>query len=76
VVSVKDTGIVIKKEDLHKLFEQFSQIESISDRRVGGTGLGLAISKKIVDAHNGRIWVDSAPGKGSTFSFSLPLKGG
>jgi len=76
VISVKDTGIGIKKEDLHKLFEQFSQIESISDRRVGGTGLGLAISKKIVDAHSGRIWVDSVPGKGSTFSFSLPLTGG
>jgi len=76
VVSVKDTGIGIKKEDLHKLFEQFSQIESISDRRVGGTGLGLAISKKIVDAHSGKIWVDSAPGKGSTFSFSLPIKTG
>ncbi len=74
IVSVKDTGIGIKKEDLTKLFEQFAQLDSISNRRVGGTGLGLAISKMIVDAHGGRIWVDSVPGRGSTFSFSLPLR--
>jgi len=72
-VSVKDTGVGIKKEDLPKLFQRFSQLEPVSDRRVGGTGLGLAISKEIIDFHKGKIDVESEPGAGSTFSFTLPI---
>lgn len=67
-VSVADTGIGIKEEDMQKLFNEFSQISSSS----GGTGLGLAISKQIIQEHNGRIEAVSEYGKGSTFSFYLP----
>ncbi len=72
-VSVKDTGIGIRSEDMHKLFQTFSQILTGSDRRTGDTGLGLAISKKIIDRHGGRIWVQSMYGEGSIFSFALPV---
>jgi len=70
---VRDTGVGIAPEDLPKLFEKFQQFRRIAG--VGGskgTGLGLAISKRLVELHGGRIWVDSAPGTGSTFSFTLP----
>ncbi|MEI6862826.1 MAG: sensor histidine kinase [Candidatus Omnitrophota bacterium] len=73
-VSVEDTGIGIKKDDMAKLFQRFSQLEPVSDRRVGGTGLGLAISKEIIDRHKGKIIVDSKPGIGSAFSFFLPIQ--
>lgn len=72
-VSVADTGIGIKPQDMPKLFKRFSQLEPISDRRVGGTGLGLAISKEIIDAHKGKLQVSSKPGEGSIFSFILPV---
>lgn len=71
-VSVSDQGIGIKKEDLSRLFESFSQVSGTGGKRERGTGLGLAISKKIVEAHRGRIWVESVHGKGSAFYFSLP----
>ena len=73
-VSIEDTGIGIKKYDMAKLFQRFSQLEPVSDRRVGGTGLGLAISKEIIDRHKGKIIVDSKPGIGSAFSFFLPIQ--
>ena len=72
-VSVGDTGIGIKKEDKSRLFQRFSQLEPVSERRVGGTGLGLAISKEIIDFHKGKFTVESATGTGSTFSFTLPI---
>lgn len=72
-VSVADTGPGIKKEDIPKLFRQFSQLEDGIKRKTGGTGLGLAISKEIIEKHKGKIWVDCEYGKGSTFSFSLPI---
>lgn len=73
VVQVKDTGIGIKEHDVTKLFQTFGQIHTGKDRKTGGTGLGLAISKKIVEQHHGKIWIESRYGKGSTFSFILPL---
>jgi two-component system phosphate regulon sensor histidine kinase PhoR len=70
-VSVEDTGVGISTEDLPRVFERFYKADRA--RAGGGTGLGLAIARHIVEAHQGRIWVDSVEGKGSTFSFSLPL---
>ncbi|MFZ5801832.1 MAG: PAS domain S-box protein [Candidatus Omnitrophota bacterium] len=73
IVSVSDTGCGIAQEDLPKLFQFFSRVGEKQKHKAGGTGLGLAISKNIVEEHGGRIWVESKPGKGSTFSFALPL---
>jgi signal transduction histidine kinase len=77
-VSVIDNGIGIKKEDQARIFEPFCQLDSTSTRGGSGTGLGLAVVKKIVEKHGGRIWVESEQGKGSRFTFTLPLflKGG
>jgi signal transduction histidine kinase/CheY-like chemotaxis protein/HPt (histidine-containing phosphotransfer) domain-containing protein len=71
-VAVADTGIGIKKEDLGKLFQSFSQVDSKRNRNIEGTGLGLAISKQLVTLMNGRIGVESEYGKGSTFAFEVP----
>ncbi len=72
-ISVSDTGIGIRKEDLGKLFNKFQQIDSGTSRKYGGTGLGLAISKHLVELHGGNIWAESKYGQGSTFIFQLPL---
>ena len=72
-VAVSDRGEGIAPRDLPKLFKKFSQIDSGPTRKVGGTGLGLVICKGIVEQHGGRIWVDSTPGEGSTFYFTLPV---
>lgn len=72
-VSVQDDGIGIPSEAIPHLFERFYQVDGSSTRRVGGTGLGLYICKQIIAAHGGDIWVESELGKGSTFSFRLPL---
>ena len=74
LVSVSDTGVGIKKEDFSKLFQQFEQLEKGGTRKAGGTGLGLAISKQIVEKHGGKIWIESHPGTGTTFYFTLPTK--
>ena len=71
-VNVSDTGIGISKEDLPHVFERFYKADKA--RSKGGSGLGLAIAKHTVQAHGGNIWAQSEEGKGSTFSFSLPLK--
>ena len=73
VISVKDTGIGIKESDIPLLFERFKQLDSGMTRKPGGTGLGLSISKDIIEKHNGKIWVESEIGKGSVFSFTLPI---
>ncbi|MBI4591265.1 MAG: GAF domain-containing protein [Candidatus Rokubacteria bacterium] len=74
VVSVSDTGPGISEADQEKIFEEFQQADSSSTRKKGGTGLGLSIAKRIIELHGGRIWVESNPGKGSTFSFTLPIR--
>ncbi|MGI9520529.1 MAG: ATP-binding protein, partial [Hyphomicrobiaceae bacterium] len=72
-VCVSDTGPGISIADQQKIFEEFRQADSSATRKKGGTGLGLAISKRIVEMHGGRIWVESQPGQGSRFTFSLPV---
>src|SRR5262249_8200564 len=72
--AVADTGIGIAHDAQHRLFQDFSQVDHASGRRLGGTGLGLAISKKIVTAMGGEIGVDSAPVRGSTFWFTVVLE--
>lgn len=72
-ISVEDSGIGIKKEDIPKVFDKFQQIESSLSREVGGTGLGLPIAKQLIDAHRGEIWLESEIQKGSRFSFILPV---
>jgi protein-histidine pros-kinase len=72
-VSVQDTGIGIRQEDLCKLFVEFQQLDSSSTRRYEGTGLGLALTKKLVELQNGSVSVESELGRGSTFTVFLPL---
>lgn len=72
-VVVRDSGIGIPGEQLAHIFEPFYQVDSSSTRSFGGTGLGLALAKAYVEAQGGRIWVDSTPGQGSTFSVSFPI---
>jgi len=74
LVAVSDTGPGIAPADQERIFEEFHQVDSSSTRTKGGTGLGLAIAKRIIQMHGGRIWVESSPGRGSTFSFTLPVR--
>ena len=73
-VAVHDTGPGIAPTDQAKLFQEFQQADNSITRKKGGTGLGLAISKRIIEMHGGRIWIDSAVGQGSTFTFTLPVR--
>src|SRR5215471_2128767 len=72
-VSIRDTGPGISAADQANLFQEFQQADNAITRKKGGTGLGLAISKRIIEMHGGRIWVESQPGQGSTFAFTLPV---
>jgi len=72
-VSVVDNGIGIKKEDQKRLFEPFHQLDNPLSGEKGGTGLGLAVVKQIIEKHGGKIWMESEYGKGSRFTFTLPL---
>lgn len=71
-VRIQDTGAGIPKEDVPHLFEKFYRVDNTATRTIGGTGLGLFICRKIVEMYNGRIWVDSSFGQGSTFYINLP----
>jgi signal transduction histidine kinase len=73
-VSVADTGVGIAPDDQEAIFEEFRQVGT-ADKKVEGTGLGLALSRKFIELHGGRIWVQSEPGAGSTFTFTLPGRG-
>ncbi len=73
-ISVSDTGIGIREEDMAKMFRAFEQLDSGITKKYGGTGLGLAISKKLVELHGGTLTVESRYGEGSTFTFTLPVK--
>jgi GAF domain-containing protein len=73
-VSVTDTGPGIPLDQQGRIFDQFHQVDSSLTKAKGGTGLGLAIAKQIVEMHGGRIWVESTPGKGSTFQMELPTR--
>ena len=72
-VSVIDNGVGIPASDLPRVFERFFQVESHLTRRHGGMGLGLAVAKAMIEMHSGRIWAESVEGKGSNFTFLLPL---
>ncbi len=74
VYSVTDTGIGIPGDQLDHIFGEFRQVDSSISREFGGTGLGLSITKTFVELHGGRIWVESEPGRGSTFRFAIPLR--
>jgi signal transduction histidine kinase len=75
LVIVEDTGIGIRAEDIPIVFEQFRQVDGSLTRKVGGTGLGMPISKSLVELHGGQMGVDSTPGKGSSFWFTIPKTG-
>jgi GAF domain-containing protein len=72
-IAVADTGVGIAPEDQDAVFEEFRQVGT-ADKKVEGTGLGLALSRKFIELHGGRIWVQSELGRGSTFSFTLPVR--
>ncbi len=73
-VAVCDTGPGISMADQAKIFEEFQQADSSITKKKGGTGLGLSIAKRIIEMHGGRIWVESEPGKGSKFHFTVPVR--
>jgi len=73
VIAVSDTGMGIPKADQQRIFERFYRVDDARSRAVGGTGLGLSITKHLLEAHGGRIEVESDVGRGSTFSLVLPV---
>ena len=73
IITVADTGIGIKPNDIPKLFQLFTQLEPAHSKKFGGTGIGLTLTKQLVELHGGRIWLESEFGTGSSFSFTLPL---
>jgi two-component system, OmpR family, phosphate regulon sensor histidine kinase PhoR len=72
-IAVADTGLGISPEEQTRLFQRFQRVGRDNNQRISGTGLGLFVCKALIEAHGGRIWVDSTPGQGSTFHFTVPL---
>ena len=75
-VGVTDTGIGMSAGQAAVIFDRFRQVDQSHTRRAGGTGLGLSITRQLIELHNGDIWVESEPGAGSTFHFTLPVATG
>lgn len=73
VFRVHDQGVGIPAEALPKLFSKFYRVGNTATRDIGGTGLGLALLKDLIVAHHGHVWVESTPGEGSTFFFTVPV---
>jgi len=73
IVSVQDSGLGIRKEDMGRLFEKFSRLEQPRGQKVKGTGLGLYICKAMIEGQGGEVWVESEPGQGATFSYTVPV---
>jgi signal transduction histidine kinase len=73
VIGVHDRGIGISAGDQAKLFQPFQRLETSIEASLKGVGLGLVVCRRLVEAHGGRIWVESEPGRGSSFYFTLPL---
>jgi len=76
IITVSDEGIGIPREEQARIFDRFYRVDDRLSRRTPGTGLGLYLAKAVIEAHGGRIWVESEPGQGAAFSFSLPLSKG
>lgn len=72
LIQIEDTGIGIPKDELSKVFDEFYRASNAKEVERDGTGLGLSIAKQIVERHQGKIWVESEEGKGSSFSIELP----
>jgi two-component system phosphate regulon sensor histidine kinase PhoR len=72
-VTVSDTGIGIPQAEQERIFERFYRVDAARSREAGGTGLGLSIARHIMEAHGGRLWVESEVGAGSHFHFSIPV---
>ena len=70
---MSDTGIGIPQAEQERIFERFYRVDAARSREAGGTGLGLSIARHIMEAHDGRLWVESAVGEGSRFHFSIPV---
>ncbi len=71
--SVSDEGVGIAPDQMKHLFQKFQRVREEGTARVPGTGLGLYLCKHLIESHGGQIWVDSEPGQGSTFSFTVPV---
>ena len=76
LITVKDTGLGIPENKLEDIFQEFTQVDTSTTRKVGGTGLGLPISRRLIKMHGGRLWAESTgiPGEGSTFFVELPIE--
>ena len=72
-MSVRDEGIGVNDNDIEKLFDRYYRVENKLTKTISGFGIGLYLSAEIIQRHEGKIWVESIPGKGSIFYFSLPL---
>ncbi len=76
LISVKDTGMGIPADHLEAVFQEFTQVDTTTTRKVGGTGLGLPISRRLINMHGGRLWAESSgiDGEGATFFVFLPIE--